>query len=852
MAGKFFEVGKESGSIDVQISYRIIQLFSEGLYSSPNKAIEELVSNSFDAGATDVHIILSTDLRSEGASIAVIDNGSGMDKSGLEQHWLIGESDKRGEDYVAPLGRRQIGQFGIGKLATYVLARRLTHLTKVGAKYYSSSMDFTRIESSTAKGVGTNEVVSIPFRELTLAEAKEAVRRWTGGSGKGYQALKLFGSGAAENWTVSVMSDLKEMGRGLQRGKLNWVLSTAMPLREDFRLYMDGKAVVSSKIKVKRLKHLILGRDIKDLPKPAPEEIELLADDSIPKKSEGHYGLELPAIGRISGSVSLYQDPLTGKSDAWGRSYGFFIYVRERLINADDEYFGLDSNLLRHGTFSRCRVRVNIDILDEELRSSRESVAKGTIYQAVQNFLHGLFNLARTELKKHEDSASPGERLSKRVASSPQSLTQWPIREMVKSVLDGSILSRFIRVPEGLRGAKQAEFLDEFEARTEDPNEFVKGVSLEDLSPDQSIALYEAETGVLLINSLHPFVAYHLDAYENAKLNTPLELVALSEVLLEAQLHAVGVDADTVDEVLDQRDETLRYFARARGGKTPLTAAQDLEDSANNDKLLEDALVAVFDMIGFDAVPKGGKGNPDGIAISPLGAGGPGKSNTYRVSLEAKSSKKVNKKVKAKDVGVSGIARNRDKYACEHAIVVGPDFPTAREGNALETEIKGYSQGPNDNEEKKTITLMRIADLARLTRLVPLKRVSLLHLRELFNTCVTPQESRTWIDEIESSKTKSQPVAKVLETIWEEQKEDDSGQVTYSALRVAYRRKHGKVLEDSRLTEICQTVGRVVPDLMRAGKRSVALHQSPENVLKAYRSETKAYAEVISREEDDE
>lgn len=46
---QFITVGKETGKIPVRISYRIIELFSDGLYSSPSKAIEELVSNAFDA-----------------------------------------------------------------------------------------------------------------------------------------------------------------------------------------------------------------------------------------------------------------------------------------------------------------------------------------------------------------------------------------------------------------------------------------------------------------------------------------------------------------------------------------------------------------------------------------------------------------------------------------------------------------------------------------------------------------------------------------------------------------------------------------------------------------------------------
>ncbi len=47
----YIVAGKQTGTIPVHISYRIIELFSEGLYSSPHKAIEELVTNAFDAGA---------------------------------------------------------------------------------------------------------------------------------------------------------------------------------------------------------------------------------------------------------------------------------------------------------------------------------------------------------------------------------------------------------------------------------------------------------------------------------------------------------------------------------------------------------------------------------------------------------------------------------------------------------------------------------------------------------------------------------------------------------------------------------------------------------------------------------
>ena len=68
----YVEAGTKTSSIDVKISYRIIQLFSEGLYSSPNKAVEELVSNSFDAGAENVHVALPNDFGEDEATLSLI------------------------------------------------------------------------------------------------------------------------------------------------------------------------------------------------------------------------------------------------------------------------------------------------------------------------------------------------------------------------------------------------------------------------------------------------------------------------------------------------------------------------------------------------------------------------------------------------------------------------------------------------------------------------------------------------------------------------------------------------------------------------------------------------------------
>ncbi|HEY3744458.1 MAG TPA: ATP-binding protein, partial [Bryobacteraceae bacterium] len=170
--------GTPTEKIHVRLSYGIVRLFSEGLYASPNKAIEELVANSFDAGALRVAVLLPADFNEQGATIAVVDDGSGMDADGLKLHWLIGKSLKRALAQ-RPRGRQQIGKFGIGKLATYVLANRLTHISKKGGKYWSTSMNFKNVDERGEEEVEPKSPIRITLRELTEEQAKQVLKVWT-------------------------------------------------------------------------------------------------------------------------------------------------------------------------------------------------------------------------------------------------------------------------------------------------------------------------------------------------------------------------------------------------------------------------------------------------------------------------------------------------------------------------------------------------------------------------------------------------------------------------------------------------------------------------------------------------
>ena len=139
--------GEVEENINVNVGPRFLNLFSEQLYSSPNKAFEELVANSWDAGATAVHIGVPDELYSDDAAVWVLDNGESMDVKGLDDLWNVGKSPKTPGGVKH--GRAQIGKFGIGKLATYILAHEITYLCKSKDGFIRAvTMDYRRIDEA--------------------------------------------------------------------------------------------------------------------------------------------------------------------------------------------------------------------------------------------------------------------------------------------------------------------------------------------------------------------------------------------------------------------------------------------------------------------------------------------------------------------------------------------------------------------------------------------------------------------------------------------------------------------------------------------------------------------------------
>ena len=827
-------IGKKIDDISVRLSYKIVELFSEGLYTSPNKAIEELVANSFDAGAQKVQVILSPNLHSQDAMIAVIDDGVGMDQDGLKQHWFIGISNKRKLEKL-PLGRKQIGKFGIGKLSTYVLANRLTHISKRNTKYYSTSMDYRVIDRRVEHDVEPKAPIKIELHELNSTEAEKHVEQWLKVMGLKTTPVKFFGDESSNSWTISIMSALKPKVHDIRPKMLQWILRTALPLRPDFGIWLNNEKLKSSKEEKNVLKKWIIGKDLVDLSRLSPQGITKSDDKSVSPSHENRFGLNVPELGRVTGYAEAYKDLLTGKSDEIGRSHGFFVYVHGRLLNVVDGHFGIAPNEFKHGTFGRFRLVVNIDGLDDELRSNRETVSEGRPLAITQNLLRAIFYVVHQAIEAHDRDEEPGAQLARKLAASPSSITRMPIIELARAVVENRAKTRYLKVPNCKSADEREKFLSDLVQRSQKPEIFVTGVIIDsEQTIHDGIVRFDTSTGVLQLNELHPFVATFYDEFRNKKLRQPLEMFAMAEVLAEAHLHSIDVNVAKIDEFLLTRDQILRHLANESGRQSSLSIANALSNARNDPNRLEECVCDAFRSLGFEVRHIGKSGKPDGIATANLSVDDSGIPRSYKISLEAKSKEKDTGKVSAKDVDLSAVIRHRDQENCDHAVVIGQAFPS-RNGNdsALGKSIEEDRRGSKMEGKNRTITLITVDDLSLLVRLRPVKQVGLKQIRKLFKDCSLPDQSASWVKLIHKVNVKKPPYRNIVKTIEYLQKKFDKAAVKYSALRVELSHLNPPITyeSDDDLMDLCKGMYQMAPYAIWADSDKVELDQSADNVI---------------------
>ncbi|MBT3304180.1 TIGR02391 family protein [Candidatus Woesearchaeota archaeon] len=123
------------------------------MYSTAPPVIAELVANSYDADATEVHIHLKDKVKKE---IVISDNGHGMSFQDINDKFLrIGRNRRTEEEsQTSPKGRKVIGKKGLGKLSFFGIAQEIEVQTIKDGKKNSFLMRWTDI---TKKGDKTKQ-----------------------------------------------------------------------------------------------------------------------------------------------------------------------------------------------------------------------------------------------------------------------------------------------------------------------------------------------------------------------------------------------------------------------------------------------------------------------------------------------------------------------------------------------------------------------------------------------------------------------------------------------------------------------------------------------------------------------
>lgn len=618
------EETKEAGpEIPIEVSFRIIKQFSLELYDNPRRAIEELVCNSYDAGATKCYISVPEDTSDD---VKVLDNGESMDLEGLEWLWKVAESRK-----VEELGekriehdRQQIGKFGVGKLASFALGDRLTHMATVD--------DTTRVISVHQNDLrGSRDREPFGVREYDVDEAREIFQPVIEDVPDPWEK-------DWDSWTLAIISDIppENTGKDLQPWHLHRMIPSAVPSRADFTAYIEGEELETQDppADVEFEVDLTVDEYIETLERQLrsdwAEELNVDTEDvsedlyTVSKTtfedpgdtSEVVAGLQVPKLGNVHGQIEFFDRKLTtGKREE--RDYdehGFRVYVRGRLLNKNDISFGLEN--LSHRYWIRFRSEVEIPALDKELRVTRDSTQDSVELNVAKSVVRATFNTARSR-------------------ADDEDLFGTTDKEEVTISLDVPFSDRLeLRSP---WYADQA--LDGL--RTEDGPDFdLSDVEIEPqpLKPTEKAIEFYEEEAKFVVNSNHPlFDTLDQKTHFTQNFEDAFKEILTGRLLIHGYLRYHGAEPDALAASRQIFDAVLRSAAGSIGQDELKYQLQELHDaSTEGGDRFEKAIVDIFQNIGLAAAQVGGPDEHDGWVEIPRW----GQPN-YRFSIEAKGSQGI-------------------------------------------------------------------------------------------------------------------------------------------------------------------------------------------------------------------
>lgn len=709
----FKKQASEEAEIQVDISYDIIRHVSAQLYTNPRKAIEELVCNAYDAGATECHVRLPS---GTAASLVVLDNGKSMSLTGLRDLWKVADSPKKPDASGRRIdnNRLQIGKFGVGKLAAYALGKRLTHVATTGGITRLVSVGQDEIKARRGGHPPTFKVYKIKE-----SEARSVLQSYFGDLPKPWERKW-------DTWTMAVVEDIDRYNfdRALKIGILRRMITTALPLSSDFAAYVDGdkvpvreiaKADIEVEVDVcdeafrKKLEgdlqefwlHQRGLEKLEDVPKElyAITLGQMPTPQNVNKKTPA---IIVPELGAISGTALMAKQTLTTEKlgERGYVNHGFAIYAYGKLVNPEDELFGVPPR--SHAYWRRFLARVEIPSLDDVLLVQRNAVSENSPKaQLAREVMRVLFEYTRSLAEKLEDDGDfkPEAFGSKMQRSAP----------FLAPVAIGGLAGG--KLPEG--GISTVDI---------DYAAFTEG------GPASRYAVDEHE---IQINEDHPIIEALNELGQRQKQWRRVmgEVIAGSK-LAEGFLAAKGVKASLLKDAEELVDSALRSAASFIQDPVEEHIHEIEEASHVGGTRFEKAVVNAFRSLRLVAHRIGGPDKPDGIVEVPVTA-----AKNLKISVEAKGTKGV---ITHAELSQATVDRHRKEQGCSSAVAIAREFQTG-----------GTSGGDSAllRETVGKLPLLLVSAIAKMLRLHKVRRFTYDKVAKILTATIRPEEMESFIEE---------------------------------------------------------------------------------------------------------
>ena len=284
-------------------------------------AVADIIDNSIAANAMNVDIYF---FPVDGAYIAILDNGSGMNEKEINIAMQYGSKNPTEER-----DKKDLGRFGLGlKTASLSQCRCLTVISKQGDRLEGRQWDIDHVIE-----VGDWSLIILDAEEINQFPQVEELKKYESGTLVIWQKLDRLKAGEI-NFELS-------LGRKIDRVRNHLSLV--------YHRYLMGESGIT------KLKLFINGEKVKAIdPFLTNKSVQAMDDETL--IIQGHKILVRPYILPHISKLTSDEIKMLGGKDGLRKQQGFYVYRNKRLL-----VWGTWFRMMRQGDLSKlARIRVDI------------------------------------------------------------------------------------------------------------------------------------------------------------------------------------------------------------------------------------------------------------------------------------------------------------------------------------------------------------------------------------------------------------------------------------------------------------------------------------------------------------